>query len=165
MVEQPSLNSIMATCHILKRTQVNPLGKWVWATCPGSLRGRYAMARSQRDSNPRPHGRWSSTLTTRPPCHPIVLYMITAIFEKWMQRWGIKHIPVSVKLCCHHVSVFLSLTSMYCTHIYNKVAKHRIMQTMLNDSTQINCCFWYLYLFYYQFQYFSFYICIKFWRV
>jgi len=58
-------NLTTATCHILKRTQVNPLGKWVWVTCPESLRDGL-----QRNSNPRPHGRWSSTLTTRPPRHP-----------------------------------------------------------------------------------------------
>ena len=44
---------------------MNPLGKWVRATCPELLRDGL-----QRNSNPRPHGRWSSTLTTRPPRHP-----------------------------------------------------------------------------------------------
>ena len=62
-------------------------------------------------------------------------YVITAIFKKW----GIKRVPTYEKLCCLCMSVFLSLTSRY----YNKVAKHR-MQTMTHDSTQINCCFWYL---------------------
>jgi len=31
--------------------------------------GCYATARSQRDSNPRPRGRWSNTLTTRLSCY------------------------------------------------------------------------------------------------
>ena len=38
--------------------------------CEQLAQSRYATARSQRDSNPRPRGRWSSTLTTRLPRHP-----------------------------------------------------------------------------------------------
>ena len=37
----------------------------------------------------------------------------------------------------------------------NKAAKRKIMQTTPRDSAPINCCFWYLCLFYYQFQYFQ----------
>jgi len=50
---------------------------------------------------------------------------------------------------------FLSLTSRYYAHVYNKAAKHRIMQKTLYYSAQINCCFWYLCFFCYQFEYFS----------
>ena len=38
--------------------------------------GCYATARSQRDSNPRPRGRWSRALTTRPPRHPNTDYLL-----------------------------------------------------------------------------------------
>jgi len=33
----------------------------------------YATARSQRDSSPRPRGRWSNTLTTRLSRHPMII--------------------------------------------------------------------------------------------
>ena len=60
-------NLTMATCHILKRTQVNPLGKWVWATCPESLW-------SYASTGNRTHGLAAQSPTpyrcaTTPPVH------------------------------------------------------------------------------------------------
>ena len=56
----------------------------------------YEMARGQHDSNPWPRGRWSNTLTTRLPRHPV-----------WLCVWYEVHIciwPTS----CHFHSLYLA---------------------------------------------------------
>jgi len=49
---------------------------------------------SQRpaDSNPRPLGRWSSALTTRPPRHPELNYIKTESYDQCAYLRGVQHL-------------------------------------------------------------------------